>query len=59
MKKTMYILGFLAVLLSTTGLVFKLQPWPGAAVMLVTGVFLLNFGFSPIFFYNRYKKAIN
>ena len=57
MKKTMYLLGYLALILSTTGLLFKVQHWPGAAVMLVLGVLILNFGFLPMFFYERYKQA--
>lgn len=57
MKKTMFVLGYIAVFLSTTGLLFKLQHWPGAAVMLTLGIALLNFGFLPMYFYGRYKKA--
>ena len=59
MKKTMYVLGYVAVFLSTTGLLFKLQHWPGAAVMLILGVALLNFGFLPMYFHDRYKRATN
>jgi len=57
MKKTMYILGYVAAFLSTTGLLLKLQHWPGAAIMLTLGIALLNFGFLPMYFYNNYKKA--
>lgn len=57
MKRTMYLIGYIAAFLSTTGLLFKIQHWPGAAVMLTLGIALLNFGFLPMYFYNRYKKA--
>lgn len=57
MKKTMYVLGYVAAFLSTTGLLFKLQHWPGAAIMLTLGIALLNFGFLPMYFYDRYKRA--
>lgn len=57
MKKTMYVLAYIAVILSTTGLLFKLQHWPGAAVMLTLGIALLNFGFLPLYFYGRYRQA--
>jgi hypothetical protein len=57
MKKTMYVLGYIAVLLSTTGLLFRTMHWPGASIMLVVGVVLLNVGFLPMFFYNRYKQV--
>lgn len=58
MKKTMYLIGYIALFLSTTGLLFKLQHWPGAAIILTIGIALLNFGFLPMYFYDRYKKAI-
>jgi len=58
MKKTMYLIGYIALFLSTTGLLFKLQHWPGAAIILTLGIALLNFGFLPMYFYDRYKKAI-
>ena len=58
MKKTMYVLGYFAAMLFTSGILFKLQHWPGAAIMLVLGTALLNFGFLPMFFYDRYKRAI-
>ena len=57
MKKTMNILGYVAAFLSTTGLLFKLQHWPGAAIMLTLGIALLNFGFLPMYFYDRYKTS--
>lgn len=57
MKKTMYILGYIAAILMTTGLLFKIQHWPGAAVMLTLGIALLNFGFLPMFFYDKYRNA--
>lgn len=58
MKRFMFILGYLSVCLCTTGFLFKLQHWPGASIMLVVGVLILNFGFLPMFFYDRYKRAI-
>lgn len=58
MKKTMFIIGYIAAFLSTTGLLFKFQQWPGAAVMLVLGIGLLNFVFLPMYFYQKYRKEI-
>jgi len=57
MKKTMFVLGYIAAFLSTTGLLFKLQHWPGAAIMLTLGIALLNFGFLPMYFYDRFKRV--
>ena len=59
MKKTMYLLGYIAALLSTTGLLFKLMHWPGAAPMFIIGIILLNLGFLPMYFYDRYKRAVS
>jgi len=59
MQRSMYIMGYLAVFLATTGLLFKLMHWPGANIMLVSGIALLNLGFLPVYFYDRYKRAIN
>ena len=58
MKKTMFILGYIAVILSTTGLLFKIMHWPGANVMLIMGIAVLNFGFLPMYFRDRYRRAI-
>lgn len=59
MKKTMFVLGYLAAMLITSGLLFKLQHWNGASIMLVLGIAVLNLGFLPMYFYDRYKRAIN
>lgn len=56
MKKTMVILGYVAACLTSTGLLFTIQHWPGARVMLVLGIALLNFGFLPLYFYDMYRK---
>lgn len=58
MKATMNLFGFLALFCTFTGLLFKMMHWPGAGVSLVVGVLLLNVGFLPMFFYDRYKRSI-
>ncbi|WP_220463943.1 GldL-related protein [Adhaeribacter radiodurans] len=57
MKKMMYVFGYIAASLVTTGLLFKLNHWPGATILLVLGIALLNLGFLPLYFYERYKMA--
>lgn len=52
----MYLIGYLGVFLSTSGLVFKMQHWPGAGIMLVSGVAILNLGYFPAYFAHLYKK---
>ncbi|WP_417602381.1 GldL-related protein [Owenweeksia hongkongensis] len=59
MQKSMYIMGYMAAILATTGLLFKMMHWPGANIMLVSGIALLNLGFLPMYFYDRYKRAIS
>lgn len=58
MKATMYILGYIAVILVTTGSLFKTMHWPMANIFLVTGIMLLNIGVLPMYFYNKYKQSI-
>jgi hypothetical protein len=58
MKATMYLLAYIAVFLCSTGLLFELQHWPGASVMFVLGTAILNLGFLPLFFYDKYKRSL-
>lgn len=58
MKAAMNIFGYLALFGITTGILFKQMHWPGASISLVTGVFLLNVGFLPLYFIDRYKKSL-
>lgn len=57
MKKSMYVMGYIALFLCTTGMLFKVQSWPGAAVMLVLGIVLLNVVVLPMFLLSRYRRA--
>lgn len=50
--------GFASALLIAGGMIFKLLHYAGGAFQVVTGVFLLNLIFLPIFFYGLYKQAI-
>lgn len=56
-RKWFYSLGFAAAFLISTGILFKNMHWPSASICLITGMFTLNFGFLPLYFYDRYKKA--
>jgi hypothetical protein len=58
MKASMNLFGFLAFFSIFTGILFKIMHWPGASVSLVLGVLLLNVGFLPMFFYDRYKRSL-
>lgn len=58
LKKVMYSFGFIATFLITTGILFKTMHWPGAGISLLSGVVILNTGFLPMYFYDRYKQAV-
>ncbi|WP_240409033.1 hypothetical protein [Flavobacterium psychrotrophum] len=58
-KKLQFIVGFLAAFLISTALIFKLMHWPYAGLLIFIGFIILNFGFLPLFFYNRYKSSKN
>ncbi|MBC7426729.1 MAG: hypothetical protein H7321_09360 [Bacteroidia bacterium] len=57
MKKAIYVVGFIATFMTTTGLLFQFLHWKGAAFILIMAVVLINFGFLPMFFYHRYKRS--
>lgn len=57
-KRFMFSFGFIAAFLISTGILFKIMHWPWANISMVSGVFILNFGFLPMYFYGRYKEAI-
>lgn len=59
MKKTMFLFAYIAAFLITTGLLFKLQHWPMASILLTLGIVILNLGFLPVYFYDRYKRSIS
>lgn len=59
MKKTFYIVAFLAAFITSTGILFHLQHWPGAGVILVSGVAIFNFGVLPMYFIDRYRNSIS
>lgn len=57
MKRTVNLLGFLASFMLSTGILFKIMHWPYAGIIIFSGFLLLNFGFLPTFFYQRYTQS--
>ncbi len=57
-KKWQFTLGFIATFFMSTGILFKQMHWPSANICLLFGVFILNFGFLPMYFFDRYKNSI-
>lgn len=52
------ITGLFSGLLLTAGSIFKMLHYPGASIMMVTGLVLMNIVFLPMFFYQLYRKSI-
>ncbi|WP_420574324.1 hypothetical protein [Kordia sp.] len=59
MKNAVYLLGFLAFFVLSTGIMFEFFHWPFAAMLMLVGFVLLNFGFLPTLFYRLYKTQKN
>jgi hypothetical protein len=56
MKNTTNLLAFLATFMLSTGILFKVFLWPFAGIILFSGFLILNFGFLPLFFFNKKNK---
>lgn len=52
------IAGLFSGLLLTAGSIFKMLHYPGASVMIVSGLMVLNLVFLPLFFYQLYRKSV-
>ncbi len=55
LQMLVYIIGYIASALISSGFIFKMMHWPGASILLVSGFMVLITVFFPLFFYNRYK----
>jgi len=58
-ERLMHISGFLGLCLTVIGSLFKIMHWPGARVILISGLFVLGLVYIPIFFYKRYQSSAN
>lgn len=56
MKKTMITSGTIAVAVFLTGSIFKIMHWPGAGVMLFSGIFIISFLFLPLMFILKVRE---
>jgi len=59
MKKSFYVLGFLTWFMLGLGAMFEFLKWPYRGVIVAIGFLLLNFGFIPVYFYQKYKQVKN
>ncbi len=58
MKKLMYLIGFIGSVALSFGLLFKLMHWPGANMLLLSGIVSFLLIFVPIWAIDRYKVEI-
>ncbi len=59
MKKNLYIPGAAAVLITTTGVLFKINHLPGASIILTTGIALLVILFLPLALSDHFRVSGN
>lgn len=57
MKNVFYLIGYVSIACLTLGLVFKLQHWPGAGILLISGGFFLNIVFLPMLLARKMKHS--
>lgn len=53
--KTVYIIGFISLMIYQLGNVFKIMHWPGAAILMLVGSVMLISIFLPMFTFGRFK----
>ncbi len=56
MKKVMLISGTVSAVVLSAGIFFKFMHWPGAAIGIFVGIFLLSFVFLPLMFILKIKE---
>ncbi|MCL2074242.1 MAG: hypothetical protein FWH18_09990 [Marinilabiliaceae bacterium] len=57
-EKTLYVAGFMGILLLFAGVLFKIMHWPGGFLLTMVSLAVINFLFFPMFFYRKYKRKI-
>ncbi|MES2485509.1 MAG: hypothetical protein V4581_06115 [Bacteroidota bacterium] len=57
MKRAINVLGFFAFFTLSTGVMFKIMHWPAAGIIMFAGFMLLNFGYLPVYFLQKYKAV--
>ena len=59
MKQKIYILGLITTLIISTGVIFKMEHWPAAGIMITAGTLILILLFLPFALINNYKAEGN
>ncbi|HZY26532.1 MAG TPA: hypothetical protein VFE71_11950 [Bacteroidales bacterium] len=59
MKQKIYILGLISAMILSTGVIFKMEHWPAAGIMITAGTLLMVLLFFPAALINNYKAEGN
>jgi hypothetical protein len=59
MKQKIYILGLITAIIISTGIILKVNHWPGAGILITAGILILVFIFLPAALINSYKAEGN
>lgn len=59
MTRSFYVVGFVTFFILGIGSMFEFLTWPYRGVIVFIGFLMLNFGFIPMFFYQKYKQCAN
>ncbi|WP_199223374.1 hypothetical protein [Brumimicrobium oceani] len=54
--KWVFSVGFLLAMQITIGIIFKLMHWPGANIIMISGVVAFTFIYVPLYFFTRFKR---
>ena len=56
-NKSVFVIGLISLIIALTGLIFKIQHWPGALILLDLGGILMVLVFMPLFYVTEVKKS--
>jgi hypothetical protein len=56
-RKSMYVFGFIGIIILLTGVAFKAFHWPYGGILLGLGVLIISFLFLPLIFLALYRKS--
>lgn len=57
-EKIKYMSGLIAIVLIIAFAIFKISHWPGATMIFLTSLVIINFAFFPSLFFKMYRKSI-
>ena len=57
-NKLLLIFGFFGIVIFLISVVFKISHWPGAKVLFLASIAIINLAYFPILFFRMYRKSI-